>query len=141
MRYGIIALLLLVFTSPALAKNHHHHHRHYHYHHRHHANVNAEQVAHNADSSRPGDCRGIPWCGCWLRHHLGVGNKDLNRAIEWRHYGHPSVAHVGAIVVWSHHVGIISGGHPGDWIVTSGNDGHAVRSRRRSLNGVVAIRE
>lgn len=139
MRYGIIALLCLLFTSPAFAKHHHRHH----YHHHHVVKVHSfEQglghgLAHMLDSARPRDCYGIPWCGCWLRHHLGIGDKDYNRAVEWRHYGHPSAPHVGAIVVWSHHVGIITGGSPGDWIVTSGNDGHAVRSRRRSLAGAM----
>jgi hypothetical protein len=38
---------------------------------------------------------------------------------------------VGAIVVWHHHVGIITGRSSDGWIVKSGNDGHAVRERER----------
>jgi hypothetical protein len=43
--------------------------------------------------------------------------------------------------VWPHHVGIITGQSPdGQWIVHSGNDGGAVRTRPRSLAGVIAFR-
>ena len=98
-------------------------------------------------TSRPSNCSGIPWCGCWLKSALGnvLSAADralnLNRAIEWAHVGQAARPHVGAIVVWSHHVGTITGQDSnGQWIITSGNDGHAVRSRPRSLAGVVAIR-
>lgn len=98
-------------------------------------------------ASRPSNCYGIPWCGCWLKTVLGnalsAADKalNLNRAIEWAHVGQATSPHVGAIVVWSHHVGTITGqASNGEWIITSGNDGHAVRSRPRSLAGVVAIR-
>jgi hypothetical protein len=51
--------------------------------------------------------------------------------------GGPSV---GTIVVWRHHVGKIVGQQNGQWIVQSGNDGHAVRTRPRSLAGAIAFR-
>jgi hypothetical protein len=45
------------------------------------------------------------------------------------------------VVVWSHHVGIITGQTPdGQWIVHSGNDGGAVRTRARSLARAIAFR-
>lgn len=139
MRYVIALLICTLFSAPAWARHHHHHWRHHYAHHHHRLIRDDSDVAVN-DTGRPRDCFGIPWCGCWLRHHLGINDRDYNRAIEWEHYGHASSPHVGAVVVWPHHVGIITGGHPGDWIITSGNDGHAVRSRRRSLARVVAVR-
>jgi hypothetical protein len=45
------------------------------------------------------------------------------------------------MVVWSHHVGMITGRtSDGQWIVKSGNDGHGVRERPRSLAGAIAFR-
>ena len=151
MRYLIAMLVCVCLSSPALAKHHHHH---YHHHHRHYDD--GVVVAHNfgeglgaglvhmlrsMPDSRPNDCYGIPWCGCWMRHVQGVVDKTFNLAVEWAHWGRPTQPHVGAIVVWRHHVGVITGGSPGNWVVTSGNDGHAVRSRHRSLAGAIAFRE
>ena len=45
---------------------------------------------------------------------------------------------VGAVVVWPHHVGMITGRSAnGMWIVKSGNDGNAVRERAMSVSGAV----
>jgi hypothetical protein len=51
-------------------------------------------------------------------------------------------AAIGVIVVWTHHVGKIVGGPDarGDWLVHSGNDGNAVKTRYRSLSRAVAFR-
>ncbi|HVQ10927.1 MAG TPA: hypothetical protein VMS19_03385 [Methyloceanibacter sp.] len=66
------------------------------------------------------------------------GGPELNLASNWRHWGRPSGARVGAVVVWSHHVGMITGRTAsGQWIVKSGNDGGAVRERPRSVAGAV----
>lgn len=87
------------------------------------------------------------WCGWWMRRHLGVTNPAGNLARWWAGFGRP--AHgpaVGAIVVWAHgrhsgHVGIITGRTAdGQWIVKSGNDGHRVRERPRSVAGAIAFR-
>jgi len=87
------------------------------------------------------------WCGWWMRRHLGVANPAGNLARWWAGFGRP--AHgpaVGAIVVWAHgrrsgHVGIITGRTAdGQWIVKSGNDGHRVRERPRSVAGAIAFR-
>jgi hypothetical protein len=93
-------------------------------------------------SPRPADCRGIAWCGCWLRHHLGLADTRLNLAMAWMGVGRPTVAHAGAVVVWRHHVGLITS-EPvnGVAMVRSGNDGHAVRERPLSLRGAVAFRD
>jgi hypothetical protein len=63
-------------------------------------------------------------------------------ARSWAHYGSDAGGpSVGAIVVWRHHVGKIVGHENGQWIVQRGNDGHAVRTRPRSLAGAIAFRQ
>jgi hypothetical protein len=82
------------------------------------------------------------WCGWFMRRELGVANPAGNLARWWAGFGRP--AHgpaVGAIVVWRHHVGRITGKtSDGRWVVKSGNDGHAVRERPRSVAGAIAFR-
>jgi hypothetical protein len=66
------------------------------------------------------------------------GGPELNLARNWAQWGRPSGPQVGAVVVWSHHVGIITGrAANGQWIVKSGNDGGRVRERPRSVAGAV----
>jgi hypothetical protein len=65
---------------------------------------------------------------------------SFNLARNWARWGRPGPAGVGAVVVWSHHVGKIVGQQDGMWVVESGNDGHAVRARPRSIAGAIAIR-
>ncbi|MEO6779955.1 MAG: hypothetical protein ABI196_03395 [Bradyrhizobium sp.] len=77
-----------------------------------------------------------------MRGQVGADpGPSYNLARSWAHYGYnaggPSV---GAIVVWRHHVGKIVGHENGQWIVQSGNDGHAVRTRARSVAGAIAFR-
>ncbi len=77
------------------------------------------------------------WCGWWMRTQKG-GGPEYNVAWNWRNYGSPTSAQVGAVVVWRHHVGMIVGrASNGQWIVKSGNDGGAVRTRARSVAGAV----
>lgn len=77
------------------------------------------------------------WCGWWMRTQLG-GGPALNLAWNWRHYGSPTTPQVGAVVVWRHHVGMITGqAANGQWIVKSGNDGGRVRERARSVSGAI----
>ncbi|MGB2930848.1 MAG: hypothetical protein WBE08_11015 [Methyloceanibacter sp.] len=88
-------------------------------------------------SHRNVGARPARWCGWWMRTQKG-GGPELNLAANWRHWGRPSGPRVGAVVVWSHHVGIITGRTAGgEWIVKSGNDGGAVRERPRSVSGAV----
>jgi hypothetical protein len=84
------------------------------------------------------------WCGNYARTHLV--NRDpgtaYNLACNWQNWGSPSYAHEGAMVVWCskhhHHVGKITGPCSGNvCVVTSGNDGHAVRTRARSVAGAI----
>lgn len=77
------------------------------------------------------------WCGWWMRTQKG-GGPEFNVAWNWRKYGSPSGPQVGAVVVWRHHVGMIVGRAPdGRWLVKSGNDGGAVRTRARSVAGAI----
>lgn len=87
------------------------------------------------------------WCGWWLGRYLGMLDRKLWLARNWAHVGRPAHGpHVGAIVVWARgrrhgHVGIITGRTAdGRWIVKSGNDGHRVRERPRSVADAIAFR-
>ena len=81
------------------------------------------------------------WCGWQMRQLVSSDpGPSYNLARNWAHWGQSGPAGVGAVVVWPHHVGKIVGQENGQWLVQSGNDGHAVRTRARSLAGVIAIR-
>lgn len=81
------------------------------------------------------------WCGWWLGRQLGLLSRSLWLARNWAHVGSPAGKHVGAIVVWRHHVGKITAVRADGAIkVLSGNDGRAVRDRWRSARGVIAYR-
>lgn len=92
-----------------------------------------------ARRSRASEEGGRPsaWCGWWMRTQLG-GGPEYNLAANWRNWGRSSGPRVGAVVVWPHHVGMITGrASNGQWIVKSGNDGGRVRERARSVSGAV----
>jgi hypothetical protein len=104
--------------------------------HRHARRHRGERVA--SYSSRRG-VGGRPgkWCGWYMRTRRG-GGPEYNVAWNWRKYGSASGPQVGAVVVWRHHVGEITGRTAdGRWIVRSGNDGGRVRERPRSVAGAV----
>lgn len=115
--------VLCVFASSAEARSYHHH--------RHHYGRHAEYAG-----------RPSAWCGWYMRSQVGGDpGPSYNLARSWAHYGsNAGGPSVGAIVVWRHHVGKIVGQENGQWIVESGNDGHAVRTRPRSLAGAIAFR-
>lgn len=81
------------------------------------------------------------WCGWWMRSQKG-GGPEYNLARNWAHRGtNAGGPRVGAVVVWPHHVGIITGkAANGLWIVKSGNDSNSVRERARSVAGAIAFR-
>src|SRR6202051_1938550 len=113
--------VLCLIGSSAEARSYHHHHaggRH-HY------------------AGRP-----AAWCGWYMRGQVGSDpGPSFNLARSWAQYGsNAGGPSVGAIVVWRHHVGKIVGQENGQWIVQSGNDGHAVRTRPRSMAGAIAFR-
>jgi hypothetical protein len=81
------------------------------------------------------------WCGWWLGQHLGINNRGLWLARNWASVGsNAGQPGVGVVVVWRHHVGIITGRSGSGWIIKSGNDGHQVRERVRSISGAIAFR-
>ena len=81
------------------------------------------------------------WCGWAMRQLVGGDpGTSYNLARNWAHWGRSGPAGVGAVVVWAHHVGKIVGQENGQWVIKSGNDGHALRSRTRSIAGAIAIR-
>jgi hypothetical protein len=86
-------------------------------------------------TSRPRDCYGIQWCGCYLRHVFGLADTALNLARNWASLGsNAGGPHVGAVAVGSHHVAKIVGEPDGSglWLIQDGNDG-PVRVHRASL--------
>ena len=81
------------------------------------------------------------WCGWEMRQLVSSDpGQEFNLARNWVHWGQAGPAGVGAVVVWPHHVGKIVGQQDGNWIIESGNDGHALRTRPRSIAGAIAIR-
>ena len=97
----------------------------------------ANNEYHHALGGRPS-----AWCGWYMRTLVGADpGPQYNLARSWAHYGvNAGGPSVGAIVVWPHHVGKIVGQENGQWIVQSGNDGHDIRARPRSLAGAIAFR-
>lgn len=156
--------LLFAFATGAEARTQHHHYRHYaHAHYRQNAgsfgyagfgsgsNVASglgygSYASSGYERSSYGRARvgGRPaaWCGWYMRTQVGADpGPEYNLARSWAHYGtNAGGPSVGTIVVWRHHVGKIVGQENGQWIVQSGNDGHAVRTRARSLAGAIAFR-
>jgi hypothetical protein len=123
-------LALALASSPAFARPHRHGHHH-------------KRSSAPAASGQPRACRGIQWCGCWLRLHLGIDDARLNLARAWAKIGSAAEGPApGVIAVWPHHVGLITEHLGGGMIrLLSGNDGHAVRERARSVRGVIAYRK
>lgn len=160
-RFVAASALLFAFATSAEARTQHHHYRHYarhHYsHHAHrHERQQAEGYGYSSSASGFGSSgyehssyrrarlggRPAAWCGWYMRQLVGSDpGPQYNLARAWAHYGtNAGGPSVGTIVVWSHHVGKIVGRENGQWIVQSGNDGHAVRTRPRSLAGAIAFR-
>ena len=118
-------ILLSAFASNADARTHGRHDSRHHYSHG------------RSYAGRP-----AAWCGWYMRTQVGGDpGPEYNLARAWAHYGsNAGGPSVGTIVVWRHRVGKIVGQENGHWIVQSGNDGHAVRTRPRSLAGAIAFR-
>jgi hypothetical protein len=123
------AVLCACATTADAKSRHHQRHSHYRHHHGHHHA--SQQVG-----------RPRAWCGWFMRGQVGSDpGPSFNLARSWARYGsNAGGPQVGAIVVWRHHVGKIVGQENGQWIIQSGNDGHAVRTRPRSIAGAIAFR-
>ena len=133
----LVLAIACVIALNGVAQAHHYHHRHV---------VRVHNfgeglgigLAHMLRDVGPRPSR---WCGWEMRRELGVYDPQYNLARNWAHYGSAAMGPaIGVVVVWAHHVGRIVGMEQGEWVVHSGNDGHAVRDRRRSLAGVIAYR-
>ena len=147
-----ICLVACILSSAAEARARHG------YHHAHHyvgqANIrhaqkfmpwawSAQRTEHRRtaryDNSRP-----RLWCGWFMRQIVGRDpGRDYNLASKWAQWGsNAGGPRVGAIVVWWHHVGKIVGGPDarGSWLILSGNDGNAVRTRYLAVNGAIGFR-
>jgi hypothetical protein len=95
----------------------------------------------SARSRRRGGGRPAAWCGWEMRRLVGADpGPSFNLARNWTRWGRAGAAGIGAVVVWPHHVGKIVGKENGEWIIESGNDGHALRTRPRSIAGAIDIR-
>src|SRR2546423_1767319 len=140
----LFAGLIAFSPTDANARPHKHHpsvHRSSHPHRvSRHAHRGGKHVRHARARSVHAGGRPAAWCGWWLGRHLGIANRNLWLARNWASVGHKTPPRVGAVVVWRHHVGIITGRAGSKWIVKSGNDGHAVRERPRSTAGAIAFR-
>jgi hypothetical protein len=142
-----------VFAQAAQAREHHHHRYHHvarsHRHgsvmeasYRHHG-FGFEGSSYSTSMHLSGGVgpRPAAWCGWAMRQMVGGDpGPSYNLARNWSHWGHAGPAGIGAVVVWPHHVGKIVGQQNGEWVIESGNDGHALRSRARSIAGAIAIR-
>src|SRR5436305_6439378 len=110
----VVSTFLVVFSIQAEAHPQHRHHGH----------------------------RAHGWCASSVSKYLGKPDRRLALARSWASEGmNAGGPGIGVVVVWAHHVGIITGQTPdGQWIVHSGNDGGAVRTRARSLARAIAFR-
>lgn len=130
-RLFVAAMAFAWLNAPALAHHGGHH-------------QSTKASVHSGKSSVHGRHyarRGGAWCGAYMRRVFGVSDPRLNLARNWASIGSSAGGpRVGAVVVWPHHVGKIVGQRNGEWVVESGNDGHALRSRPRSIAGAIAIR-
>ena len=94
-----------------------------------------------AFNGRPAHCPQRAWCGCYLANHFGYQDKALWKASQWAKIGRRvPYPMVGAIAVYPHHVGVITGvPKRGEIVLLSGNDGNQVRERSRSTKGIIAF--
>lgn len=93
-------------------------------------------------NARPAGCPSR-WCGCYLRTQVfSDPGPAFNLARNWLTWGSPTQPTPGAVVVWPHHVGkLVSQVNGNVWLVHSGNDARAVRTRERSIAGAIGFRQ
>jgi hypothetical protein len=127
-RLALAGALLCACVTPALAMERHHWRHHHHAHHADHRGV-------RAPAERP-----ARWCGWYVGRVLGLYDRALWVARNWARVGAPTGPSPGAVVVWPHHVGIVRAVSGRHILVHSGNDGHRIRTRWRSMRGVIAFR-
>lgn len=94
--------------------------------------------------TRPNNCFGIAWCGCWMRTQVSHDpGSNYNLAANWANFGHSATLQPGSIVVKAHHVERVER-VLGDntYIAAAGNTGHGNNATTypSSLRGAIAIR-
>jgi hypothetical protein len=151
----VAAAAMAICIQSAQAREHHHGHRHHHSvvasrgssaearsRSRHLFAFAAADLPSSTRAYRGRDqARPAAWCGWEMRRLVGADpGPSFNLARNWAHWGRSGPAGIGAVVVWPHHVGKIVGRRDGEWVIESGNDGHALRTRPRSIAGAIAIR-
>lgn len=147
-RTTLLATAAVSLSLTATEASAHSVHQHHPYHHHHWRHASYRPIHHYEQGFYGGNvaaarARGMPWCGAEMADELGIHGRQGRKlwlARNWAHVGNPTSAHIGAVVVWPHHVGRIVGQENGQWVVRSGNDGGGVRSRTLSLAGAIAIR-
>jgi hypothetical protein len=95
-------------------------------------------------SAQAFDARPHAWCGWEMRQLVGRDpGRAFNLARNWAHWGRAASGPApGVIGVMPHHVfKVIAVLGRGQVLAISGNDGHAVRTRPRSIAGVIAWRQ
>ena len=147
---ALVVSACVIAFSPTGAEARPHRHFHHSGHHvaqahraAHHVRHGVRRHGHRARvyAARSSAGRPAAWCGWWLGRHLGMSRRDHWLARNWARVGHSAgKPGVGVVVVWRHHVGIITGRAGAKWVIKSGNDGHAVRERPRSISGAIAFR-
>ena len=128
MKFLRFAMTALICVASASAQAHGRAHRHH--------SQEGRSVWSGSYGPRP-----ARWCGWEMRQLVGRDpGPSYNLARNWSHWGRHGPAGIGAVVVWAHHVARIVGQQNGEWVVESGNDGHALRTRPRSVASAIAIR-
>lgn len=116
-----IAVAVIVSSAPAEARRY----------------KNSTHHSYNSSDPRP-----RAWCGWQMRQWKGVADRRFNLARNWARWGSATTPRPGAVVVWRSHVGeLVSHVRGNIWVVRSGNDSRAVRTRPRSIAGAIAFRE
>jgi hypothetical protein len=137
-----VLALSLVFPVDAARHHKHKHHRTHHVHKVH------KKVHFRARRSKAGVVEShsikhppFAWCGWYMMKLYGETNKALLAARNWARWGRTAKPGPGVVVVWPHHVGKIVGKCSASrCLVHSGNDGHMVKTRWRSVAGAIAFR-
>lgn len=105
------------------------------------AGSDAHAKRYHGKSVRHHDGRPRAWCGWYMGIETGRRDRRLWLAANWAKEGRASAGPcIRCIVVWAHHVGMITGRAGNQWVVKSGNDGGRVRERPRSIAGAIAFR-
>jgi len=96
--------------------------------------------------ARPAGCPSRLWCGCYLATVYGFSGqmwRQLWVARAWAQKFPRAELAPGKVAVFGRgrggHVGRIDGVRPGEVLLTSGNDGNAIRTRWRSTRGLIAV--